>query len=143
MEQTFKMIIKLEKLSQILLMVWIFLAPICSFFPVWIRIWERIKTWFGNVWWNAIETQPENLMLFSSTTQSVQALSQPLFGKVRLTIFFCKVDRSQILFLKSASPECCQTFHKDDFQVSPKYTMKTFNWALFRTCQFALKQFHF
>ena len=95
----FKLIIKLEKLSQILHMVWIFLAPICSLFPVWIKILGKVKTWFGNVWRNAIETQPENLMLFYSTTQSVQAIIVNRFLEKFLWPFF--------LWGCTINPKCC------------------------------------
>ena len=115
----FKLIIKLEKLSQILHIVWIFWLLSVPSFLFELRIWARIKTWFGYVWRNAIETQRENLMLFYSTTQSVQVIIVNRFLEKFLWPYFSLrlYDRSQILFQKYASPECCQTFHKDDFKV--------------------------
>jgi len=117
-------------------MVWIFLAPICFIFPVWITNLGKVKTWFENIWRDAMETQPENLMLFYSTNQGVLAIIVNRFLEKFLWPFFSLrlYIQSQILFPKSASPECCQTFHKYDFQDSPKYTKWKHSIEYFFSC---------
>jgi len=126
-------------------MVWIFLAPICFLFPVWITNLGKVKTWLENVWWDAIETQPENLMLFYNTTQSVQAiivnrfLEKFLWPFVSLRLY----DRSQILFQKLHHPNVAKRFINMIYKFHPSTENENIQLSTFSNISFCTESILF